>query len=694
MKKLLSVFIALIMLFMIPVNILAADGDDETTDENTTEIALLIISASFDANGNGVNDYDPANPTKLYSDPQDDYFGEQWAEVSADAYYDNFFGSGYSVSNFYEEMTMGKIKFVPVVLDVPKDTNQKDGCIDVVIEQIHPSAYPKKFGGTESQRTAFCTSTIDNIIKATDEYIDYTKYDRNGNGVLESDELIISIMNPGPSQEKTGKSENFGYPRGYFAVWSTSQGTKAVIDGLTYGSAITNMGEYTTAGNLQTVGTACHEICHNLGAEDIYDRKVGASGTPLTPWPWVGWFSLQHSGNYSGGGSTPTYLDPYQRVYLGWADEVVVGEGEYTLYSTMTRKYQVLRINTPDPDEYYLVEIRLKEGFEKNLASKGTGGICVWHIDETSNRKYFIDGTACSNYMFGGSYHDPGIVVLHASQAAGKTDGLSPSTPGNDPFYYGGDSAGRMNRKFESMLFRSPLQDKDTGDYGLNTYPKNWIGEKYYNVIIEPLTEPGQEMTIKISIDAKGGVAPTLIINTFSAKGLSLSASGSLKVTDLEATEYGFMISTDENFENDVQKVALTESNSTAQFRDLAPETTYYSRMYAVTEYGTTYGAARSFTTAAEDVPEESTEVTTEATTEATTEGTTEEATTTVETPIATTEGSSTAETTVTTEETTPNTGKSGCGSLIGETGIAVCLISIGATVFVRKKKQDDKTEE
>ena len=45
----------------------------------TTEIPLLVILANFDANGNGVNDWDENDPDKLYSDKTKDYYGEQWA---------------------------------------------------------------------------------------------------------------------------------------------------------------------------------------------------------------------------------------------------------------------------------------------------------------------------------------------------------------------------------------------------------------------------------------------------------------------------------------------------------------------------------------------------------------------------------------------------------------------------------------
>ena len=684
-KSLIAFVLALIMTVGISVNALGADDGMLTTTQatETTEIPLLIISASFDANGNGENDFTPSDTGLLYRNPADDFYGEQWAELSADTYYDKFFGSGYSVANFYKEMTLGKLYFVPLVLDTPKSTNSKDGCINVVVDQIHPSAYTKKYKGSESERTAFCRKTIDNIIAATDDYIDYAKYDKNKNGVLDATELLIVIMNAGPSQESTQKSEG-NYPRGYFAVWSTSQGTSVVVDGVRYGSAITNMGEYTTQGKLQYTGTACHELCHNLGAEDIYDRKVGASGTAKTPWPFVNWFSLQCSGNYSGlsdtggRGSTPTYLDPYQRIYLGWAEEVVVGEGEYTLYSTCTGKYQVLRVNTPDPDEYYLIELRLKESFERNLTEKGEGGICVWHIDESTNRQYFTSGTACSNFMFNGKYHDPGIVVCHSYN--NTLFGIPSASPSSDPFFYAGATK-KYNLKFESMNYRSPLQPED-GDYGLNTYPSNWIGEKYFNLIVEPLDAPGQEMRVKITIDARGMVAPSMSIKGYEASATSITASGSISTADeasrAAVTGYGYMLSTDPNFENDVVRLPLSEETTSVTFDGLEPASSYNIRMYVTTAYGEKYSFTRQMKTL-EEKAEETTEATVEPTVEPTAEPTAEpttEQTTAAPTP---TEG--------TPEQTTAAPQGKGCGSSFVAGGSIIALISLGTAALVRKKK-------
>lgn len=564
----------------------------EESEPEGEAIPLLVIMANFDANGNGVDDFDPADPTKLYRNKEDDYFGEEWAVNSADAYYSSFFDIKYSVSNFFREMTMGKLYLVPLKLDVPTETNKKDGCIDVVVNQVHPSADTDKFGSS-IDHNAFSEQTISKCIKATDPYIDYDKLDKDGDGIIGQHELLVVLMNPGASQETNGsKAKDPNYPKGYYAVWSTSQGISVKLDNVTFKSVngkgnVTNMGEFTTKGNLQAVGTACHELAHNLGAEDIYARKVGASGNAKTPWPFVERFSLQCSGNYCGNGKTPSYLDPYQRIYLGWADCETVGEGEYTLYSTCTGKYKVLRVNTPNPKEYFLIEIRLKEGFETNLCGYGQGGICVWHIDDSVNDRYFKKATACSNYMFDGAYHDPGIVVLHTYNNTLR--GIPYSQPTSDPFFYLPDedaskTVKKYNSKFESMNYKSATN----GTFGLNNYPTNWMGEQYFNLIIEPLTGPGQEMQIKISIEQKGDVAPDMKLNPLTVNGNTITVSGSLdkSTSALEVTEYGYEISTSLDFEENYQKIAITDDNTTVTFKDLIENKQYRVRMYVETEYG------------------------------------------------------------------------------------------------------------
>ena len=49
----------------------------------TQPAPLLIVIASYDANGNGKNDFDPAHP-ELVTDKTSPIYGEQWALTTPD----------------------------------------------------------------------------------------------------------------------------------------------------------------------------------------------------------------------------------------------------------------------------------------------------------------------------------------------------------------------------------------------------------------------------------------------------------------------------------------------------------------------------------------------------------------------------------------------------------------------------------
>lgn len=541
----------------------------------TTEIPLLIILASFDANGNGVNDWDENDPDKLYSDSTQDYYGEQWVGTKLTDHYDQYFGDGYSLTNYYDELSMGAFHFVPIEFDVmPENSPVPNGMIEVVLDIPHPSASGDAQG------------TITKIFSACDPYIDFSKLDKNGNGKIDEMELGVVILNSGAdassSSGRTGG--NSSYPRFYFEVWGTSQSLNAYLDGVSF-SKVSNVGEYKTVGSILPIGVPVHELVHNLGAEDLYDRNVNATGGTITGWPRAYYFSLQCNGNNCGYGTMPSYLDPYQRIYLGWAEERVVEDGVYTIYSTCTDKYTVLRVNTPDPDEYYLIEIRLKESFEKNLTGGDSkGGIMVWHIDEGINRRYFTSGMASSSYADAstGERHDPGIVPLFRG-AYDKTGQLMTSTNPMDPFYYLSDDI--STAIFNSGDFRSVTN----GTQSLNSYPASWEGKQNFNLKIEVLSEPGQEMTIKITTGTKD-YAPILSAEYSEKTYDSITVKGTVDaMNEAVISEYGIMLATDPDFqENVVIKVPeLGENNTfTALFDGLTPETRYYYKVFVNSDNG------------------------------------------------------------------------------------------------------------
>ena len=542
------------------------------SDAEIKKVPLLVIIASFDANGNGINDYDPSNPTKLYSDKTKDYYGEQWAQTTPEDHWDRYFGdTGYTVANYYKELTMGKMTFVPAEFTkkAPNQTVQ-NGVLAVTLNRAHPTASGDAAG------------TILSIIRATDDYIDYAAYDTNKDGKCTQDELAILILNSGPDRSSTAQYYNSGSPKSYFAVHGTSQPTSLTIDGVlvisgTSGGRVCNLGEYNKPGTIMPIGVPTHELAHNFGAEDLYHRGGHADAT----WPQPYRFSLQCDGNHSGGGTTPTYLDPYQRVYLGWAEEEVVTDGEYTLYSTLTGKYKVLRVNTPDPDEYYLIEIRLKEGFEKNLTSGGTGGIMVWHIDEGINRQYFTKGWACSGTPENGVQHDPGIVPLFREgyDKYGKT--MAVNHPAN-PYYYLSDDPDTAVCNTVNFI------SVTTGSPSLNSYPDNWNGPKNFNVKIEVLSKPGQEMKVRVTTELSAKVAPVTQTKAESQTTNSITLKSTiLALNGKELTKYGVVYSKSQNFEDSkyAEGVLSDDGKSfTTTLTGLEQSTKYFYKVVAANE--------------------------------------------------------------------------------------------------------------
>ena len=89
MKKIFRIICCALTLMLafacIAPSLLAAD---KKGSDSIKKVPLLVIIASFDANGNGINDFDPNQPDKLYSDKTKDYYGEQWALTTPDDHWE------------------------------------------------------------------------------------------------------------------------------------------------------------------------------------------------------------------------------------------------------------------------------------------------------------------------------------------------------------------------------------------------------------------------------------------------------------------------------------------------------------------------------------------------------------------------------------------------------------------------------
>lgn len=355
-------------------------------------IPLIVIVVSYDANGNGIDD---CKAGKSSTNKNSDVYGEQWAYTTEDEWEQSVFGDeGKTIKNYYLDMSEGNFCFTPAKETYGKADN---GVVYVTIDIPHPDAVAKKNGTSRSEY-----DTRVKALQAAAEYVDFSSYDKNGNGYIDYTELSISFIVAGYN-EKWGGGSNGKQIWGMNNYQMHTTKTGVNVDGVNlcnglYGGRFTVDGECRNdlgkPNQIITIGTLTHELGHVLGAVDLYT---------YSGYTWIGGpgnKALQGTGsnNYRTGersGTSPAAIDPYHLIMYGFEKAQVVNDGTYTLYSRETEEgYNIIRVNTTDPNIYYLIENRYTEdsgSYDGNIGDSALSyGIIVWRVHQDIMDKYSL----------------------------------------------------------------------------------------------------------------------------------------------------------------------------------------------------------------------------------------------------------------------------------------------------------------
>lgn len=526
----------------------------------TSPIPLLLILINYDANGNGKNDFDPADSRKLYSDKTSEYYGEQWSYSTQKEWAERGFGKNDSIASFYYEMTEGHFTFTPcpeTYQDLNNGGVKNDGVIEVTVPYKHPQAAT----GTDSGEDANSRKAI---LREAAKYVDFKSLDKDNNGKLSASELAIVYICPGQESSSAGSfddSKHFGVHGHY------TGGAGIIIDGVTVGAAgFVRVGEYTSKSSISTVGLFTHELGHFLGAPDLYDTTSSSS-----KWNYVGYMSLMASGSWSSynglNGAGASYMDPWDMQRCGLYDYTIVTEdGEYTLYNRQaSQPYNILKVYTPNPDEYYLIENRYVNPSMTHYdrISSTNHGIIIWHIDESVCR----GGKPNSKGNGGAIIHEPGVTILSKTQ-------LSPN-------YCAFNKGDVFDSDYSGYKF--PLSGTS---YTLLTEEE----AASFNLKITVLTSAANEM--KIKIEGAISAAPEGVVTTSDISTTTALITG--KITELNngnCTKAGFIVSKNSNptIENGTKYACQPDESGkfTLQLLDLEPNTKYFVKMYLTGNNGT-----------------------------------------------------------------------------------------------------------
>lgn len=207
---------------------------------------------------------------------------------------------------------------------------------------------------------------ISEAIDLADPYVDFSNYDG------------VTIIHAGQGQELSHDWRDYWSSE----WWNFNLPTN---DGVSIQRASVSP-EESLPGDPSFVGVLAHEFGHDLGLPDLYD--VDYTGAE-----YVGHWGLMGKGSWNGPmdlGDQPAHMMGWCKSQLGWVNATNTVEVASDLTTVIdpleqsTSGIHLIRINITS-EQYFLVEVRRKIGYDASLPWAGAGGegVVITYIDES-----------------------------------------------------------------------------------------------------------------------------------------------------------------------------------------------------------------------------------------------------------------------------------------------------------------------
>lgn len=235
---------------------------------------------------------------------------------------------------------------------------------------------------TYAKGIRYANSLIKKVIAAADPIVDFSEYDRDGDGYVD----MFYVIFAGFSSSYGGN--NSGY------LWPHASNNYQSVDGVQtarYACSTEFYGWENYVNSIDGIGTICHEFSHVLGLMDEYDTDYeDGGGQSFDPDQW----SVMANGADYNYGRTPASYSALQRMQAGFALPVEITEpGSYTLNVTYETN-ESYRIKSAVAKESFLFENRsLSTKWDKYLPGEG---MMVYRVDSTSTSPWRNNSINCN----------------------------------------------------------------------------------------------------------------------------------------------------------------------------------------------------------------------------------------------------------------------------------------------------------
>lgn len=232
---------------------------------------------------------------------------------------------------------------------------------------------------------------------AHEQGIDFSKYDWDGDGEVDQ----VFVLYAGHGEASYDKDPNTIWPHMHY-LSASDYGKPLSLDGVTVDTYACSS-ELNGDGNLDGIGTFCHEFSHCMGFPDLYD-------TSYAGWFGMGDFDLMCSGSYNGDSKCPAGYSAYEKAECGWLTlkDMTNIEQETSIVGVQPMSADgdaYIIKNKGHEDEYYILENRQKTGWDSCLPASGlmithvdyNADIWDWNMPNTSGKYEDANGNTKTN---------------------------------------------------------------------------------------------------------------------------------------------------------------------------------------------------------------------------------------------------------------------------------------------------------
>lgn len=209
-------------------------------------------------------------------------------------------------------------------------------------------------------------------VDSADVDVNFKDYDLDGDGTVD----VLYFLFAGYAANFNGNDERLLWPHEHSLIQYNTN--KDDVRMGTY-SCSTELYGWTSSPSsikINGIGTMCHEFSHALGLPDFYDTTYSNISNP-------GGWSVMAGGNSNNYGRNPVGYSLYERWALGFCDEpeTISTVGDYTL-PPLFQEQKGYRINTPNENEYFLLENRQNNLFKWD-SELPASGMLVFRVDRS-----------------------------------------------------------------------------------------------------------------------------------------------------------------------------------------------------------------------------------------------------------------------------------------------------------------------